>query len=226
MQPVMSGSAVGQNLLASGSTKQSVVQSGKAVKAAAENVGSKVSGFNQFVGGILDTLGHLLPGSAGQSLLAVSYRLRGAQAAVDRTKRVSAQAQGMVLGRQGTSPFASVLDDDSGTTNAANPMLGSASQTTAEATGSSRPQTAFVDPGKQLQLSLVARPVGRLASEHVSFKLYSKSLEVQDTEPIVQDGVAIFKGMTGIMFYLPQIVVGVAALILVIILLAVTRVLG
>ncbi len=221
-QSATTGAPVGQNLLSGkAGAKQPPVRAGQNLKASAQNAGEKVSGFNETVGGILDTLGHILPGGAGSGLLSLSYRMRSGQAAVDRTQRVSAQAKAMVAGRQAASPMGG--DSDYGGPSDSNPMAASDNATGTPSTSAAitHPQTAFVEPGKQLQLSLVIRPVARLKVERVAFNVYSKSLEAQDTEAIAQEGAALFKGMTGIMFYLPQIVVGAVALVLVIVLLAV-----
>ncbi|HEY3291444.1 MAG TPA: hypothetical protein VGK87_15040 [Anaerolineae bacterium] len=220
--PASSGGVpAGQNLLQS-TPARPPVHAGASFKDSAVNAGEKVSGFSQAVGGVFDTLGHLLPGGAGSAFLSMSERMRAGQASVDRTKRVSAQAQAMVSGRQGNSLMGGFDDHTNDSPNGTNPMMATDAPSNV-ATSSMRPQTTYIEPGKQVQIKMAMRPVARLKTERAPFKVYSKSLETADAEPLGQDGVALFKGMTGLMFYLPQIVVGVVALVLIVILLAFTR---
>jgi hypothetical protein len=210
---------------ASASASASVSQAASTASGAVQSA----NGFTNFIGEILDTLGNILPGGAGQSLLNMSANIRRGQASVQRVQRVEQRAEGVSNQFQG---YASKVQ---GAGNSKTPSASgsTSSSTLAAATADSdplvsitRPQTPYVEPGSQVELGMLIRPLTRLKEERAPFTVSSRSLEEPDAQPVTQSGTALFTGMTGIRFYLPYAIVAGVALLLIVLLLVATRAFG
>ena len=196
----------------------------KVAVAKAQEAAGAASGFAEVIGGVLDTLGHLLPGSAGSSLLSLGLRLRQGENSVQRVSRVGQRAEG--LGRQAGNFAASAKGaaaSRNGNASQVEQQNVEADDTDAEA---ANPQTPYVEPGDQIEVALAVRPALRLKEDRVSFSVSSTCLEETGAQPVTQSGVIVFAGMTGIRYYLPYLVVGGAALLLIVFLLVSTNVFG
>ena len=196
----------------------------KVAVAKAQEAAGAASGFAEVIGGVLDTLGHLLPGSAGSSLLSLGLRLRQGENSVQRVSRVGQRAEG--LGRQAGNFAASAKGaaaSRNGNASQVEQQNAEADDTDAE---SANPQTPYVEPGDQIEVALAVRPALRLKEDRVSFSVSSTCLEEEGAQPVTQSGVIVFAGMTGIRYYLPYLVVGGAALLLIVFLLVSTNVFG
>lgn len=190
----------------------------------AQEAAGAASGFADVIGGVLDTLGHLLPGSAGSSLLSLSLRLRQGENSVQRVSRVGQRAQG--LGRQ-ASDFATTAKGAVVSRNGGGDTPAQSSGEADETVESTAyPQTPFVEPGDQIEVALAVRPVLRFKEDRVPFNVNSVCLEEENAQPVTQSSVIVFAGMTGIRYYLPHLLVGGVALLLIVLLLVSTNVFG
>ena len=196
----------------------------KVAVAKAQEAAGAASGFAEVIGGVLDTLGHLLPGSAGSSLLSLGLRLRQGENRVQRVSRVGQRAEG--LGRQ-AGDFATTVKGAAASRNGKASQVeqqnAQADDTDAE---TANPQTPYVEPGDQIEVALAVRPALRLKEDRVSFSVSSTCLEEEGAQPVTQSGVIVFAGMTGVRYYLPYLVVGGVALLLIVFLLVSTNVFG
>jgi hypothetical protein len=229
-----SAQPAGQNLLttppirpqarANGSSGPSVTQAAAKASGAAQSA----NGFANFIGEILDTLGNILPGSAGQSILNVGANIRRGQASVQRVQRVEQRAEG--VGEQFQGYAARVQGATASTRSpAANSVSSAPTASGAMAdvpVTPAHPQTPYVEPGSQVELGLRVAPLMRLKEDRVVFTISSRSLEEPGAQPVTQPGTVNFPGMTGIRFYLPYIIVGGVALLLILLLMFATHVLG
>jgi hypothetical protein len=209
----------------SGSSGSSVSQAASKASGAAQSA----NGFANFIGEILDTLGNILPGSAGQSFLNMSENIRRSQASVQRVQRVEQRAEG--VGEQ----FQGYATKVQGTTASTRSLtVSSTASSSPAASGAmnyqpvtpSHPLTPYVEPGSQVELGLRVLPLMRLKEDRVAFTISSRSLEDPDAKPDTQSGTVNFPGMTGIRYYLPYIIVGGVALLLILLLASATHVLG
>jgi flagellar basal body-associated protein FliL len=192
--------------------------------AKAQEAAGAASGFAEVIGGVLDTLGHLLPGSAGSSLLSLGMRLRQGENSVQRVSRVGQRAEG--LGRRAGDFAASAKGAAASRNgNSAHVEQPNAEVDDADAT-TGYPQTPYVEPGDQIEVALAVRPALRLKEDRVPFSVNSVCLEEENAQPVSQSSVIVFAGMTGIRYYLPYLVVGGAALLLIVFLLVSTNVFG
>jgi hypothetical protein len=180
------------------------------------------SGFADTIGGVLDTLGNLLPGGAGRSLLSLSLRLRQGENNVQRVERTKQRAVGLSKQAQ------DLASRGTGAMGASRNAGDNATQQTStdEGAAPAYPQTPDVEPGNQLEVSLSVRPVTRLSVERVPFNVSSVCLEEENAQPVTQNGMAVFAGMTGFRYYLPYVLVGGVALLLIILLLSSANLFG
>jgi hypothetical protein len=212
---------VGQNLLATPATRTTPRPQNTYTQNAAKP--GVIGTIANVIAELADTLGHFIPGSAGYSILQVSERIRMGQSAVTRTQR-TAQSVGK-YGPKTSNPSSQPGYSAGSMTSSGNTSSAAVLSATGGGTPT-RPQTPVLEPGKQLKLDLIVRPVMRLKTSSVSFAILSRSLDQPEAESLSEAGAAVFPSMTGIGFYLPYIVIGAAALIMIIIIVAVTNVLG
>jgi hypothetical protein len=213
---------VGQNLLEqpapAGRPPRPPMNAG--VSQATGGARSFLNGISSTFGELLDTLGHLLPGGAGSSLIQMSMRLRQGQNTVTRVERAQAQVgrytpQALKSSAGATAPAAQ-----------AQPAAAAASNGATSAEVVVRPQTPVIEPGGALEVKLAVRPATRQVAAAVPFKVLSRALEDPSGQAVEEEGSVAFPGMAGARYYLPYAVVIVVAVLLIVLLLVATRAFG
>ncbi len=185
---------------------------------------SQVSGCLSVITGILNTLGQLLPGSAGSTVARTSQKISKQQAAADRVIRtpvqqvrtaqyLQGQVAGAVPGKGGdsstSSPDSSRLEP--GLVTPAS-TFDSGSRSLQAKTPAQQPTNAWVEtpplePGATMQVDFRISPQRPYQKKPYTFTLASQALDYDQTLPLNEKGLVEIKGFFWLWRYLPSVVV-------------------
>jgi hypothetical protein len=156
-------------------------------------------GFGSMVGGVMSSIGYLLPGSLGANLLSMGSRLQTGQAAVSRLERQGELAKSVAGQTNGQKPAAAAA----GTAPVQTAIVSAPGRSIAHVWY----QTPPVDPADTLAVTLTMRPLKTKQTEQYFFRVISQAVDVPDLPQLIEQGKVEIKGLSLGQRLLPWIVI-------------------
>ncbi len=189
----------------------------------------KVLGVGAMIGGVLSSIGYLIPGSIGASLLDTGTRLQTGQSAVTRLERQADLAKSVAGAPSGSTPPAvgAGLASASGVgarptpTGVTRPTAASAPSTTAKTHVTQQwSQTPPVEPGQSLLVALTLRPLSSKDTQEYFFRVISQAIDAEGAPPQTEQANAEIKGLSLWQRLKPYVILFVTFAVAVILLIA------
>ena len=179
-------------------------------KAGLKKTKSWAMGAGNIVAEVLNSVGMLLPRSAGAPLMRTAASIRRGERSVRRVERLPKQAARLQARGKGLGTSQRVGESASQRIG----ELGGEERGAPTAAGDGWVQTPFVEPGETLAIDLLVDPANPYQTQDYSFKVISRSLEQPEPPLIVEESNIQIVGLTPFQRYSPFLIVLLVAVML------------